>query len=196
MKHTMIDIETLDTCSTAAVLSIGACIFDPNGDPDQFMGTTFYDTMNVTEQLKLGRTESEATKAWWAKQEAPEAVEVLVKARAQTKDLRTQLLDLREFFHGTTHIWANSPSFDVIILKSLFEMCEVGWPYSPFQELDVRTFKAILSDRKVKPDVAHHALYDAVAQAKFVLQVSRDHSMKFSRGWNKPLATITKGWAT
>ena len=64
--HLMWDLETQDTVSSAIVVSIGACVFDPNSD---FIAEqTFYDTPNREMQELRGRTSSEATMRWWAEQ--------------------------------------------------------------------------------------------------------------------------------
>lgn len=70
--HGMIDLETLDTKPSCTVLSLGAIKFNPLDDSEPH--SELYLKIDVDEQDRLGRTTSDDTIAWWAKQE-PKAME-------------------------------------------------------------------------------------------------------------------------
>lgn len=65
MTHIMCDLETLDTATTACVLSIGLVAFDPNSG---VINDRFYAAFPRAQQLKVGRTISDATLTWWMDQ--------------------------------------------------------------------------------------------------------------------------------
>src|SRR5690606_12661716 len=68
MNHIMLDLETLDTASSAVVVSIGAVAFDPYTNA---IGDKFYVEMteDIAEQQKKGRTISGDTVRWWMQQD-------------------------------------------------------------------------------------------------------------------------------
>ena len=61
--HLMIDLETLATTPEAAVLTIGACKFDPRGNT---IADTFYERIDVDSQ---DRDINPSTIEWWSKQD-------------------------------------------------------------------------------------------------------------------------------
>jgi DNA polymerase III epsilon subunit-like protein len=62
-RHVMVDLETLDTQISAAIVSIGAVVFDPRGEDYQ---ETFSLTIDEKSNRWHGRTVSDATLEWWA----------------------------------------------------------------------------------------------------------------------------------
>ena len=65
--HGTIDLETLDVKPSATVLSVGAVKFNPFNDSEPH--SELYLKVLVDDQDKLGRTTSDSTIAWWAKQD-------------------------------------------------------------------------------------------------------------------------------
>lgn len=70
MPHIMIDLETMGTRPGSAILSIGACSFDPNwlggSDSDHEPGEarrTFYQNITLASCLDAGLTIDAATEA-------------------------------------------------------------------------------------------------------------------------------------
>ena len=61
--HATIDIETIDTCPEATVLSIGCVKFNPldNSEPH----SELYFKVSIDDQDRLGRTASDDTIEWW-----------------------------------------------------------------------------------------------------------------------------------
>ena len=64
--HLMIDLETLATTPDAAILTIGACKFDPRSND---IDATFYERIQLDTQENYDRTINEDTLAWWSKQD-------------------------------------------------------------------------------------------------------------------------------
>lgn len=161
MKHLMLDIETLDTATTAVVIQVGWTIFDLVGPPTAPVQWT----MDIQEQIDLGRTISASTLKFWMEQ--PDI------ARQQGFDpaRKHSLMELRERFrmmlYGTPikHVWSHGPAFDMATLKSL--LGEEPWDFRSLR--DTRTL-AMLAPHIERPAAAvkHNAGDDALAQAKWV----------------------------
>lgn len=162
----MVDIETLDTEPTAAVLSIGAVLFDPNGD--SVIDAPFHQNITFESALEHG-TYSEGTISWWEKQ-SDDAVESL--NTPTPIHLKDALNDFAYWIKSMKpkNVWANSPSFDIIILRNACKSCDVKWPFSPWVEMDVRTLKNILPNNKKKvfKGTSHNPVDDATNQVVIV----------------------------
>lgn len=161
MQHLMIDLETLDTKSTAVILSIGAAVFDNSG-----LGTRFYEEIEIDDQLRHGRTVSGQTIAWWMAQSV-EARKVFEGHR------KPRLASILAKFSGLfpketpTFVWGNGATFDNAILRHAYEGIGVKAPWGYREDRCFRTLKAMFPDvgPPEAPKVEHNALDDAVAQA-------------------------------
>ena len=169
MKNFMIDIETLDTENTAAVISIGAVVFDP--DTKHVEDNTFHVNIDFDEALKYG-THSESTIKFWERQ-PQEAVDTLFTPEPVA--LKDALLAFNKYVKswGTPKpkfIWGNSPSFDVAILRYACKQTGVKFPFTPWVEMDVRTLKNLLPKEAIpkKEGVNHSAVDDCMWQCKIV----------------------------
>lgn len=162
MKNIMIDIETLGTEPDSAILSIAAVNF------------------NLTESLYLkiipesnndyGRTINISTVKWWFKQSDEARNEFL---QGNFFDLKHALLQLHNFIKPDDIVWANSPSFDCVILKSAFKAVTIECPWKFYNERDVRTLLGL------KPGfggrvVTHNALDDCMNQIEKCKTVMRE----------------------
>jgi hypothetical protein len=169
MKDIMIDIETLDTKETAVIVSIGAVFFDIK---TKTLGKELYRT--CTEDLEwqvdmYRRTVSMDTLKWWLNQSS-EARNIFQPNSIGSQAFSLCLIDLREFIHLSkgVNVWANSPSFDLRILKDAFNSCAEAPPFKYYQERDFRTIAAV---HNIKLDSNHNALDDAKAQAIALMEV-------------------------
>lgn len=175
MNSIMIDIETLDIASSAIVLSIGGCFFDLNTletSKELLLKNSIYIELNSMEQELKGRTTSADTIFWWLKQSAPGLSKFSENNKLITID---KLKELIEFIihNKITSIWSNSPSFDMIILESLFNDFNLKLPIDFRGWFDLRTAKLFRKLLKL-PDLEfigqrHNALDDAINQAVLVI---------------------------
>jgi len=177
----MIDIETLGTRPTSAILSIGACSFNGERVIDKF-----YENVMAESCTKRGLTVDGSTFVWWLEQ-SQEAVDVL--SDPAPIDIAEALAKLTAFIVanrglGKQNIWSNSPTFDLAILRNAYAVCgmDVPWPY--YRECDCRTLFYLaracsISAKQIKNTDKHNALSDAVVQAENTILV---HKALYGKG--------------
>lgn len=167
INNVMIDLETMGVGVHAPLFQIGAVTFGAAGVVDEFKVN-----VDLVEVLLLTNKEVQYdTVDWWRQQELPNREDV------------TRLDDaLREFSswmesltHQNSAIWANSPSFDCVILADHYHQVGRSAPWSYKQERDMRTLIDIKDpDHKLKPvmdGTVHDALDDARYQAEWVRKI-------------------------
>lgn len=134
----MIDLETLDTKDSTAILTIAAQAF--NIEAGEVCPVNFYARLNYERQIQEGRTISVDTALWWG-QQSEEARE---EAFGGHMSLWEALVNLRKYFekhcYTDRHVWSKAPVFDLATLKHAYNENEqeVYWHYS--NERDVRTY--------------------------------------------------------
>ena len=163
--HLMCDIETLSTQPNAAILSIGACVFDRDG-----VGKTFYRV--ISEDTITGHIDPK-TVLWWFKQSDAARGE-FTKGHGRP---HTEVLSDFAAFCATEsggkelHPWSNGAGFDIVILESAYAAANMRTPWKYNGPLDVRTIMWEACARVNKAEgIEHHALDDAINQAKAVLK--------------------------
>lgn len=170
MNNLMIDLETLDTRSSAVIVSIGAVVFDRKS-----ILRTGYWILDLEEQIKRGRTISSQTMAWWMKQS-----EDARKVFTDQSSYRNSILEFHGQFSSLFNgeelaVWGNGSDFDTAIMIDFYNRHSLvppsGWKY--YNNLCFRSFnKWFDAKRMVKREGVHHnALDDAVYQAECVLKV-------------------------
>src|SRR5260221_426000 len=134
----MIDIETLDSSPTAAVIAIGACVFTDG---------LISDSVSViidAEAAQIYGTTSDAAMGWWAHQD-PEVRQRMfagkiaprVAAAEFSVYVRAQRVD---------EVWANAPTFDLSILRHLYTRLGMRVPWHYRDERCVRTVYALAKE--------------------------------------------------
>jgi len=162
----MVDLETFGTTPNAVITSIGAVRFDPYG--------TWIDTwafhIHVAVASQPRRSIDAGTVLWWL-QQSDAARNALVSGQDAAADLTLALEAFASFVDGADEIWCNGASFDLPTLAHAF--AEVGdkTPWAYWQERDLRTLKALNPQRIERSGTAHHALDDALHQARLVQHI-------------------------
>jgi len=176
--HIMIDIETLGRGPTAAIVAISAVLWQQDiGQPcrDSTLGCTL-DAIDIrvdaTDSQRQGGTLDASTVLWWLGQEPDARGALLDQPRLLIADA---LDELSRFFppQQTPWVWANSPSFDLAILRSAYERIGITPPWRYWQERDYRTLARIHASI-APPDrsgIAHTALDDARHQARHLSDI-------------------------
>lgn len=168
MSHIMIDLETMDTRPSAAITAIGGAVFDL----ERGVYKTFYERVRLSTDFH--RTISPDTVKWWLKQSDAARKEV---TSDDVSPLAAALHRLEDFIkeHHITHVWGNGASFDNVILSETY--LAAFWPEAPwkfYNDRCYRTIKALFPDvPRVKPEIPHHAMHDAVAQAQHLVSIFR-----------------------
>ena len=173
MKHIMLDLETLDTASSAVVISIGAVAFDPETSA---LGDKFYVEMteDIAAQQARGRTISGDTVRWWMQQDVlakrvfsvppPDGVE-----RVNTFEALARFsLFVAANGGRDVELWGNGADFDNTILGSLYDAFGFRKPWSYSRNRCYRTMKNIgIGPRRpqAREGIYHNALDDAITQA-------------------------------
>ena len=158
----MVDIETKDSGPQAAVVAIGARLFDIKGP-----GKGFEMFIDEAAASAIGTT-SDDTMNWWHKQPA---FDLVFAGKTQPADAAHRFIQFVEE-HKPDVVWANSPSFDCVILRHMFKQLQFKFPFHYRDERDFRTMGAAGRDLGVDTAgcweglTAHSPLDDATAQAK------------------------------
>lgn len=178
MNHIMLDLETLDTASSAVVISIGAVSFDPYSNA---LGYRFYVEMteDIADQQKKGRTISGDTVRWWVQQDTS-AKRVFSESVDGVDRVSTlKALSLFDRFVANSGgkdvcVWGNGADFDNVILTSLYASYGIPTPWSFGRNRCYRTMKNLgIGPRRpqVREGVHHHALDDAITQAVHLQEI-------------------------
>lgn len=173
----MIDLETMGTAPDAAIVSVGAVLFN---EADSDVGPCFYRNINLADSVALGFKLDPGTVMWWLGQSeyARNAI------RFNGSPVRSVLEDLVQFIavgsgveRSRLKVWGNSPSFDCVKLQAHFDKCGVQAPWLYFNERCYRTIRE--RNRNVAQDdnkaVHHNALDDAIHQARHLQKIRRFH---------------------
>lgn len=176
MNHIMIDLETLDSRETAAIISIGAVKFNPERGN---LGGEFYKVVSIESSVSYGLTTSWDTVRWWMTQS--DAARNLFTQKGEDLDLtllRFQgfcAIDLTlEDAQKETVIWGNGSTFDNMILRNAYKSCGMKYPAHYWNDLCFRTMKTMFGVREPKSSfsgVKHNALDDAKNQAKALIEI-------------------------
>lgn len=154
LKLCSLDIETLDTKSTAKIISIGAV--DVYGDE------SFYVEIDP---FQMHRTESVDTKTWWLQQ--PYMPDGRLKLY-QALEKFAAWYKIQEF----TEVWCRGTDFDITILAHAFAQNQLAVPWEYNHPRDLRTLGKLFPHVKAPYRWgAHHALCDAMNQAIYLQEL-------------------------
>jgi len=162
-RDIMVDLETLATSPTSAILTIAGIRFHTNRDysevEDPFTLDHFYCRVELDQS---GREISDDTMAWWATQ-APE-----IREEAFSEENRYPLDAVMEAFNawatGGDRYWANGNAFDFPILESANKQHNLRNAWQFWQVRDARTIYNMVPDHLTPTAAKHHALYDCLNQ--------------------------------
>jgi hypothetical protein len=164
--HATIDLETLDTCPQATVLSLGAVKFNPFNDSEPY--DELYFKISVDDQDRLGRTTSDSTIEWWAKQDPKIMEEAFDQEGAIT--VEEALSKINKFVVGVDTLWGQGYGFDYTILEDMYRNAGKPIAWNFWQIRDSRTLFGVCKEdpRKKIQNNLHNALADAYYQSKAI----------------------------
>lgn len=164
MNHVMIDIETLSTEPNAVIVELAAVPFDMRST-----GESFSAAINPDSCLKVGLHVSMDTIKWHSINSKIIPVHGTASLLDALMYFRSWAGDLERESGKELVFWANSPSFDLVILRSAYKAINVEpfWKY--WQERDMRTVMSLLPKRMHMKN-SHVALEDCVVQINCLKQ--------------------------
>ncbi len=175
--HCMIDIETLGTRPDAAVLQIGAVMFDPHDGGQLHNGKGFNQFVTLQHDGGGGSVDHD-TLCFWLQEPGASRLGNNLMVNAQPMTVVLDMLDrwpldLFGVEWGTVQgVWAKPVDFNLPILRSAYARCGRDAPWNRRATRDARTLFSITGHPEV--DMTgfrlHDALDDAIVQAMQVQQ--------------------------
>lgn len=166
----MIDLETLSTSPTCAVLTIGAVIFDPRKSG---VTETLYLRPTLEDQLALGRQIEDATIEWWSKQS--DAAQQEAFGDENRIPFKEAMEKLYSFSWNRTAVWSHGAAFDIVAMETAWTSLGMRIPWKFYTVRDTRTLFDVtnvkLTDDKYV--TTHKASEDATRQALMVQKAYR-----------------------
>lgn len=182
MKHIMLDLETLSTQPTAAILSIGACLFDRDGVKDNF---TFYANVDPEcYELRVSESyfhRSHDTMDWWRLPANAEAYSSLLPNRLIINRAIADFINWLPVDKQSYLIWSNGADFDLPVITHAMRWCDFKAPWSHKNTRCYRTVKNLFPFVPFVPiGTAHKADDDAKAQANHLISIAKEFYHAFS----------------
>ena len=179
MKDVMVDLETLGTGPSAAIIAVGAVVFDPETGE---LGETFYHVVDLASSMGEGGVVDAATILWWLGQ-SDEARKALTEPSG-TLPIEDVLLDFDDYIQtfadgaDKVRVWGNGVSFDNVILSTAYARLHMPQPWKFWNDRCYRTVKAMFPHIKMERTGTHHnALDDAISQAKHLISMLNPKAM-------------------
>jgi exodeoxyribonuclease VIII len=167
MSEVMVDLETLGNGSNAAIISIGACAFDPASGQ---ITSEFYVNVEPQSCVDAGLKMDVSTVMWWMKQ----SDEARAAFNKPSVPLELALDMFKAWYPQGAALWGNGATFDNVILDNAFKASGVNRPWHFTKDRCYRTLKNLRPDIKQdKVGVAHNALDDAKYQALHACKLLR-----------------------
>lgn len=185
----MIDMEFLDTRSSAAILSIGAVFFDSVTGK---LGNTFYSVVSADDCVRRhGMTISADTVKWWVDQDIKAINEAFKVDSVMMLDLA--IAKLSNFLTTVTKdklVVYSCGSLDLEILKFAYGKLGFSVPWDYYNERDHRTLRTLFPNISVpKVGTHHHALDDAKYQANLQMAIDK-HLAELTSGKAKKVTPV------
>jgi len=164
-NNIMVDIETMDLSTNAAIVSIGAVRFSKDGIVD-----TFHLPVSLKSSMKVGLKISSETIMWWLKQDQNTSA-FFVDAK---DTLHGVLREFNYFVKEDSQIWGNGSDFDNAILTNAYKKCGIEPKWEYYDNMCYRTISNLfkhLGEDYVHPTIPHNALEDARSQALYLIKL-------------------------
>ena len=172
MKGLMIDLETLSLRPTAAIIQIGAVVFDTDTGK---LNKGF--EINLKEKARsTNQHVDKDTLEWWTKVDPERAAMYEKIQKTGVKKLKLALDPFVEWCKKQrfSSVWANGAAYDIPIIEHALKSTGTEVPWSYRQIRDMRTLKVLFDPEEccgVDPVKPHDALSDARAQAEYVVKL-------------------------
>ena len=180
MRDVMLDLETVGTSPDAAIIAIGAVVFDPETGE---IGQTFLQAVSLESAVKEGGKMDVSTVLWWMGQ-SDEAKAVFTDKNQVT--IEEALSDFDDFINAyveggsdRARIWGNGSDFDNVLLGTAYDRLRMERPWKFFNNRCYRTAKSLNPSIKMeRVGTFHNALDDAMSQAKHLIAIMKASATK------------------
>jgi exodeoxyribonuclease VIII len=175
----MLDLETMGTGPSAAIIAIGAVSFNLEHG---ILGPRFYQVVDLASSVEWGAVIDPATVLWWLKQSEEARDAFRVKGMPFLEALRA----FRDWMTPCGHrdevrVWGNGAAFDNVVLGSAYDRAGIDRPWSFWNDRCYRTVKALYPECKLDRSGTHHnALDDATSQALHLITMLRKEGVHAS----------------
>ena len=179
LVHVVIDLETMGTQPGCAVVAIGAVVVDPH-NTDSPMDNTFSEHITLESNVAHGLRLEPDTVRWWLDQSDTARASVI----GASASLQSALIRFDDFLNDACggdryrlRIWGYGSDFDNAVLAAAYRAVgfDVGWPY--WANRCLCTLLATHPVERVKPEVPHIALNDAIAQARTLVVITDKYNL-------------------
>ncbi len=171
-EHVMVDLETMGQEPTAAIVAIGAVLFNPGErDCDNYhvikaaKERCFYTNVTLASSLRAGLEVDASTVDWWMHQEHEARMGLYKEPRMS---LDQALVDFSMWWStmDAKYIWGHGASFDPVILGEAYKRADLSIPWGHRDIRDTRTaydWAGYLPGPRLL-GTEHNALEDAIYQ--------------------------------
>lgn len=171
----MLDLETMSIEPNAAIVAIGAVVFN-----QRCIVKEFYQKISLESSMQLGLHIRAETVLWWLAQGEQARKEIYEPSNKQP--LKEALMLLSSWW-GVSNglgldvpVWGNGAAFDNVVLRSAYTACGWGAPWAFRSDRCFRTARAMFPELNLEFEGAkHNALEDARYQAKYLMRLAETH---------------------
>lgn len=170
MNNIMLDIETVSSNCTSAVIQISMVKFDWKTGST---GVAMKMNLNLDEQLQRGLNVNADTIAWWTKTNPEMFNKILTNYPVSVEQA---LNAIQEFVSFDDYVWCHA-TFDAPIIANLFKVYgkKIPWKYTKVR--DIRTLVDLagldLSQYDWNKEKTHDSMDDCVFQIKYCCDAYR-----------------------
>ena len=176
MIEFMVDLETMGTGPTAAIVSIGCVPFDR--ESLIVLQDEFYTVVDLESSLKAELVAESSTILWWMQQSKEARIGLFSGRRAHLYEALSALKYLMASLvpaKNDRKVWGNGAAFDNVLLSSAYKAVGLETPWNFWNDRCFRTMKNEFADVPL-PDRAglhHKAVDDARYQAECLVEILR-----------------------
>ncbi len=169
MNNIMLDIETMGTNPSSAILAIGAVKFDRYG-----IGDDFIETVDLQSSMDEGLTLDASTVMWWMNQSR----DARSKLFGDSVSLKYALKSFSKWVGEKVVMWGNGVGFDNTILGNAYDITNIDRPWKFWNDRCYRTIKSLYPNVYMdRVGVYHYAVDDAKTQALHLLKIIEENNL-------------------
>jgi exodeoxyribonuclease VIII len=172
MDNVSLDLETMGTGPSAAIVAIGAVAFDL--EARETGSIQFYSAVTLNSSMEAGLELDADTVMWWM-QQSVEARSALYAGERIGLPLALEEFSrwLIDIAGKDAKVWGNGATFDNVVISSAYKACGLDRPWSFRNDRCYRTVRALHPEIADAPNFGtkHNALDDARYQAAQLIKM-------------------------